>query len=75
MGKYLFLYLKTGGGHLAPAKAVAEEIRSRRKSDPEILLVDGLSESTRQPGHMNFFMPYIKLSSYQDLLRQLFLTS
>jgi 1,2-diacylglycerol 3-beta-galactosyltransferase len=47
MGKYLFLYLKTGGGHLAPAKAVAEEIRSRRKSDPEILLVDGLSESNR----------------------------
>ena len=47
MGSYLFFYLKTGGGHLAPAKAVAEKIRSRRKSDLEILLVDGLSESNR----------------------------
>ena len=47
MGNYLFLYLKTGGGHLAPAKAVAEKIRSRHKSDLEILLVDGLSESNR----------------------------
>jgi UDP-N-acetylglucosamine:LPS N-acetylglucosamine transferase len=27
MGKYLFLYLKTGGGHLAPAKAMAEKIK------------------------------------------------
>jgi len=43
--KYLFFYLKTGGGHLAPAKAVAEKIRSKRKSNTEILLVDGLSES------------------------------
>ena len=45
MKKYLFFYLKTGGGHLAPAKAVAEKIRSKRKSNTEILLVDGLSES------------------------------
>jgi UDP-N-acetylglucosamine:LPS N-acetylglucosamine transferase len=43
--KYLFFYLKTGGGHLAPAKAVAEKIRSKHKSNTEILLVDGLSES------------------------------
>jgi processive 1,2-diacylglycerol beta-glucosyltransferase/1,2-diacylglycerol 3-beta-galactosyltransferase len=43
--KYLFFYLKTGGGHLAPAKAVAEKIRSKRKFNTEILLVDGLSES------------------------------
>ncbi len=45
MGKYLFLYLKTGGGHLAPAKAVAEKIKSKKKGDAEILLFDGLSES------------------------------
>ena len=45
MGKYLFLYLKTGGGHLAPAKAVAEKIKMKRRVDVEILLVDGLSES------------------------------
>jgi len=45
LGKYLFLYLKTGGGHLAPAKAVAEKIKSKKKGDAEILLFDGLSES------------------------------
>lgn len=47
MGKYLFLYLKTGGGHLAPAKAVAEKIKTKRRVDVEILLVDGLSESNQ----------------------------
>jgi UDP-N-acetylglucosamine:LPS N-acetylglucosamine transferase len=41
----MFLYLKTGGGHLAPARAVAEKIRTKRHVDVEILLVDGLSES------------------------------
>jgi len=45
VGKYLFLYLKTGGGHLAPAKAVAEKIKAKRKGNAEILLYDGLSES------------------------------
>ena len=45
MGKYLFLYLKTGGGHLAPAKAVAEKIKTKRRVDVEINLIDGLSES------------------------------
>ena len=45
MGKFLFLYLKTGGGHLAPAKAVAEKIKTKRKANIEIELVDGLSES------------------------------
>ena len=41
----MFLYLKTGGGHLAPAKAVAEKIKAKRKANIEIDLVDGLSES------------------------------
>ncbi len=45
MSQYLFLYLKTGGGHLAPAKAVAEKIKAKRNADVEIVLVDGLSES------------------------------
>lgn len=45
MGKYLFFYLKTGGGHLAPAKAVAEKIKAKRNKSLEILLVDGLSEA------------------------------
>jgi len=45
LGKYLFFYLKTGGGHLAPAKAVAEKIKAKRNKSLEILLVDGLSEA------------------------------
>jgi processive 1,2-diacylglycerol beta-glucosyltransferase/1,2-diacylglycerol 3-beta-galactosyltransferase len=45
VGNYLFLYLKTGGGHLAPAKAVAEKIKTKKKTDVDILLVDGLSDS------------------------------
>jgi UDP-N-acetylglucosamine:LPS N-acetylglucosamine transferase len=45
MGIYLFIYLKTGSGHLAPAKAVAEKIKTKKRVDVEILLVDGLSES------------------------------
>jgi processive 1,2-diacylglycerol beta-glucosyltransferase/1,2-diacylglycerol 3-beta-galactosyltransferase len=45
--KYLFFYLKTGGGHLAPAKAVAEKIRSKHNNKVEILLADGLSDSNR----------------------------
>jgi len=47
MEKYLFFYLKTGGGHLAPAKAVAEKIKAESKRNVEILLVDGLSESKK----------------------------
>ena len=42
MEKYLFFYLKTGGGHLAPAKAVAEKMRSKQKGNVDILLADGL---------------------------------
>lgn len=45
MGKYLFLYLKTGGGHLAPARAVAEKIKTKKRVDVEVNLIDGLSES------------------------------
>jgi processive 1,2-diacylglycerol beta-glucosyltransferase/1,2-diacylglycerol 3-beta-galactosyltransferase len=45
--KYLFLYLKTGGGHLAPAKAVATTIKAKHKDNIEIDLVDGLIESNK----------------------------
>lgn len=45
MCKYLFLYLKTGGGHLAPARAVAEKIKTKKRVDVDVLLVDGLFES------------------------------
>jgi 1,2-diacylglycerol 3-beta-galactosyltransferase len=44
---YLFIYLKTGGGHLAPAKAVATRIETKYKSKVRIDLVDGLYESNR----------------------------
>jgi len=43
--KYLFFYLKTGGGHLAPAKAVSEKLKSKNKKSLDIILIDGLSES------------------------------
>ena len=47
METYLFLYLKTGGGHLAPAKAVANKIKTKHKAGFTIELVDGLSESKK----------------------------
>jgi 1,2-diacylglycerol 3-beta-galactosyltransferase len=45
MSNYMFLYLKTGGGHLAPAKAVAEQIRKKRNGKIKIQMVDGLEKS------------------------------
>lgn len=45
-GKYLFFYLKTGGGHLAPARAVAEKIKSEYGRRVEIILADGLAGSS-----------------------------
>lgn len=44
MESYLLLYLKTGGGHLAPAKAVAKYFREN-DSNTNIILADGLEES------------------------------
>ncbi len=41
--KYLFFYLKTGGGHLAPAKAIAEKIKDNHP-EIETILVDGFEE-------------------------------
>jgi len=43
MEKYMFLYLKTGGGHYAPAKAIAETIRNSRDTDIKVILHDGLT--------------------------------
>lgn len=63
MGKYLFLYLKTGGGHLAPAKAVAEKIKTKRKVDVEILLVDGFSES-------NIFVKKVIEDGYKNAINK-----
>jgi processive 1,2-diacylglycerol beta-glucosyltransferase/1,2-diacylglycerol 3-beta-galactosyltransferase len=61
--KYLFLYLKTGGGHLAPAKAVAEKIKAKRRVDTEILLVDGLSES-------NIFVKKVIEDGYKNAINK-----
>ncbi len=45
--KYLFLYLKTGGGHLAPARALKEALESRYPEIAEAELVDGLEGSVK----------------------------
>lgn len=42
--KYLFLYLKTGGGHLAPAKAVASYLKSIDRN-AEVILADAFENS------------------------------
>ncbi len=43
--KYLFCYLKTGGGHFAPSSAIANEITKLNGNKIEPILVDGLSQS------------------------------
>lgn len=47
MEKYLFFYLKTGGGHLAPAKAVAEKMKSKSNDAIDIELIDGLEQANK----------------------------
>jgi 1,2-diacylglycerol 3-beta-galactosyltransferase len=41
---YLFLYLNTGGGHLAPAKAVSSWIEKKNGKSTSIELYDGFSQ-------------------------------
>jgi len=43
MQKYLFFYLKTGGGHLAPAKSVSTFLTEKNPEAVDIQLVDGLN--------------------------------
>lgn len=43
--KYLFLYLKTGGGHLAPAQSLKANLEKQYGHAIEPVLVDGLTES------------------------------
>lgn len=43
--KLLFIYLRTGGGHLAPARAVAEHISKYKSDDCETLLIDGFGKT------------------------------
>lgn len=43
--KYLFIYLRTGGGHLAPARAVANYIKEKLPNNAEPVLIDGFAET------------------------------
>lgn len=44
--KYLFLYLKTGGGHLAPARSLSNYLNKYKSEEVETVLADGF-ENTR----------------------------
>ena len=43
--KYFFLYLRTGGGHLAPARSVAQYLSEQHGERIEPVLIDGLVEA------------------------------
>lgn len=43
--KLLFLYLKTGGGHLAPAKSVAGYLENHYSGEVDIRLIDGFEKA------------------------------
>lgn len=43
---FLFFYLKTGGGHLAPAKSIAQYLEKKHKKNLNVRLVDGLEKGT-----------------------------
>jgi processive 1,2-diacylglycerol beta-glucosyltransferase/1,2-diacylglycerol 3-beta-galactosyltransferase len=58
--KYLFLYLKTGGGHLAPAKSISAYIEKVSSDSIETLVVDGFNN-----------VPGIVRSTIEDGYRQL----
>lgn len=44
--KYFLCYLKTGGGHLAPARSVAKYLQARHGETIEPVLVDGLEDAS-----------------------------
>ncbi len=45
--KFLFLYLKTGGGHLAPARSIAEYFEKYKSDEVETVLYDGFESSQK----------------------------
>lgn len=45
--KYLFIYLKTGGGHLAPAKSLSKYLGKNHKDEVDVILVDGFEKSKK----------------------------
>ncbi len=58
--KYFLCYLKTGGGHLAPARSVAKYITATRGNTVEPVLVDGLE-------HARPFARYVIEDGYRIL--------
>ncbi len=44
--KIMFVYLKTGGGHLAPARAISNYMNAEKPHLAETVLVDGLKQSS-----------------------------
>jgi processive 1,2-diacylglycerol beta-glucosyltransferase/1,2-diacylglycerol 3-beta-galactosyltransferase len=50
--RILFFYLKTGGGHLAPARAVAEYLNSTSPEKVETVLVDGMAKAGAFPRYV-----------------------
>jgi processive 1,2-diacylglycerol beta-glucosyltransferase/1,2-diacylglycerol 3-beta-galactosyltransferase len=58
--KYLLLYLKTGGGHLAPAKSIAKVLEKNYNDNVEPVLINGFEES-------NFIIKYLIEDGYRTL--------
>ncbi|MBI2427535.1 MAG: hypothetical protein HYV29_01815 [Ignavibacteriales bacterium] len=44
--KYFLCYLKTGGGHLAPAKSIAKYLSTNHNATVEPVLIDGLENAS-----------------------------
>ena len=44
---WLFFYLKTGGGHLSPARALSGAMKAKYGNDIEIQLIDGLDGAVK----------------------------
>lgn len=45
--KYLLFYLKTGGGHLAPARSIARYIENKYTENKTPVLIDGFAKTNR----------------------------
>ena len=58
--KYLFLYLKTGGGHLAPARSVANYLNKYHDNEVETILADGFE-------NVNSFTKFVIEDGYRIL--------
>ena len=47
--RYFLLYLKTGEGHFAPARAIAQYLSATHGADIEPVLIDGLTDASKLP--------------------------